>query len=92
MNTARLCTLLQDSIDEFARLMLQEQLINDAVTRKPQYKTIIDNFLAKLEFMVDKRKIEQHCGKFLKVLHNIGEQGASEFMKKQITDAVKKQN
>ena len=88
-NIARLNTLLQDSINEFARLMLQEQLIGDTVARKPNYTTIVNNFLAKLAFMTKKEVIEQHCGKFLKVLHNVGEQGASEFMKKQLTDAVK---
>ncbi len=88
-NIARLTTLLQDSIDEFAREMLQEQLIARAVSRNPNYKTIVDNFLAKLSFMMKKEKIEQHCGKFLKVLHTIGEQEASEYMKEQLTDTVK---
>ncbi len=88
-NIANLNTLLQDSINEFAREMLQEQLIGDAVARKPNYTTIVNNFLAKLAFMTEKEVIEQHCGKFLKVLHNIGEQGASKNMKNQLTDAVK---
>ncbi len=87
-NTARLCSLLQDSIDEFVKEMLQEQLISRGVSRSQTYTAIIDNFLAKLAFMTDKRNIEQHYGKFLKVLHNIGEQGASEYMKKQLVDAV----
>ncbi len=88
-NTARLTKLLQDNIDEFAREMLQEQLIASAVSRNPNYKTIVDNFLAKLSFMMKKEEIEQHCGKFLKVLHTIGEQGASNYMKKKLTDTVK---
>ena len=88
-NTARLSSLLQDSIDEFVKEMLQEQLISRGVSRSQTYTAIIDNFLAKLDFMTDKRNIEQHYGKFLKVLHNIGEQGASEYMKKQLVDAVK---
>ena len=88
-NTARLFSLLQDSIEVFARELLQEQLINDSVARNPNYKTTVDNFLAKLSFMTDKEEIEQHCGKFLKVLQNVGEQGASKNMKKQLTDAVK---
>ena len=88
-NIARLNTLLQDSINEFAREMLQEQLISDSVARNPNYKTIVDNFLSKLSFMTEKEEIEQHCGKFLKVLQNVGEQGASKNMKKQLTDAAK---
>ncbi len=39
--------------------------------------------------MTDKKKIEQHCGKFLKVLHNIGEQEASDYMKKLLVDSVR---
>ncbi len=87
-NIARLTTLLQDSIEDFATEMLQEQLIARAVSRNPNYKTIVDNFLAKLSFM-KKEEIEQHCGKFLKVLHTIGEQRASNYMKKKLTDTVK---
>ncbi len=89
MNIARLRSLLQDNIEVFAEEMLQEQLISDAVTRDPKNKTIVDNFLAKLAFMTEKEEIEQHCGKFLKVLQNVGEQGASKYMKKQLIDAVK---
>ena len=88
-NTANLYSLLQDSIGAFARAMLQEQLISDAVSHNPNYKSVADNFLAKLNFKTEKRKIEQHCEKFLKVLHNIGEQDASEYMKNQLTDTVK---
>ncbi len=88
-NIARLHSLLEGSIDDFTREMVQEQLIVRAVSLNPTYTTVINNFLAKLAFMTEKRKIEQHCGKFLKVLHNIGEQDASESMKKQLVDAVK---
>ncbi len=88
-NIARLTTLLQDSIDEFAREMLQEQLIASAVSRNPKYTTIIDNFLSTLPFLTDQKLIEQHCSKFLKVLHNIGGLYPSESMKKQLTDSVK---
>ena len=88
-NASRLSTLLQNSIDEFAKEMLQEQLIGRGVSRNPTYTTIIDNFLAKLAFMTDKKKIEQHCGKFLKVLHNIGEQEASDYMKKLLVVSVR---
>ncbi len=88
-NASKLRTLLQNGIDEFAQEMLKEQLIGRGVSRNPTYKTIIDNFLAKLAFMTDKKKIEQHCGKFLKVLHNIGEQEASDYMKKLLVDSVR---
>ena len=88
-NTARLTTLLRDSIDEFAREMLQEQLIGDAVFRNPNYTTIVNNFLSTLLFMTEQRLIEQQCSKFLKVLHNIGGLHPTEFIKKQLTDTVK---
>ncbi len=88
-NIANLNSLLQDNIDEFAREMVQEQLIARAVSRNPTYTTIVDNFLAKFAFMTEKEEIEQHCGKFLKVLQNVGEQGASKYMKKRLTDAAK---
>ncbi len=88
-NTARLSSLLQDSIDEFVKEMLQEQLISRGVSRRQTYTAIVDNFLAKLDFMKGKRKIEQHYEKFLNVLHNIGEHDASEYMKEQLVDAVR---
>ncbi len=88
-NVTSLSTLLQNSIDEFAKEMLQEQLIDHGVSRNPTYTTIIDNFLAKLAFLTEKKKIEQHCGKFLKVLHNIGEQEASDYMKKLLVVSVR---
>ena len=73
----------------FAREMLQEQLISDAVFRNPNYTTIVNNFLSALLFMAEQRLIEQHCSKFLKVLHNIGGPHPSESMKNQLTDTVK---
>ncbi len=88
-NTARLFSLLQDSIEVFARELLQEQLISDAVSRNPNYKSVSDNFLSTLSFMTEQRLIEQHCSKFLKVLHNIGGPIPSESMKNQLTDTVK---
>ena len=90
-NVARLNSLLQDNIEEFAREMLQESLIVPAVTRNPKCTTIIDHFLAKLAFVTELEEIEQGCVKFLKVLHNIGEQTASKYMKKQLVDAVKQE-
>ena len=90
-NVARLNSLLQDNIDEFARAMLQEGLIAHAVARNPIYTTIIDNFLARLAFVTELEEIEQGCVKFLKVLHNIGEQTGNKYMKKQLVDAVKQE-
>ncbi len=89
-NIATLNTLLQGNINDFSLKMVQEQLIARAmISHNPTYTTVSGNFLAKLAFMTEKEEIEQHCGKFLKVLHKIGEQGASIFMKKQLVDAVK---
>ncbi len=88
-NVNKLTALLQYSIDKFATEMLQEQLIAPAVSHNPRYTTIVNNFLAKLAFMKGKRKIEQHCEKFLKVLHKIDEHDASEYMKEQLVDAVR---
>ncbi len=88
-NIARLHSLLQDTIEVFARELLQEQLISDAVSRNPNYKSVSDNFLSALSFMTEQRLIEQHCSKFLKVLHNIGGPIPSESMKNQLTDTVK---
>ncbi len=88
-NIAKLSTLLQNSIEVFVTEMLQEQLIARVVSRNPKYTTVIDNFLAKLAFITKKEAIEQHCSKFLKVLHSIGEQEASKNMKQQLTNTVK---
>ncbi len=88
-NIADLNTLLQNNINEFARGMLQEQLIAPVVSRDPNYKSVSDNFLSMLAFMAEQRLIEQHCSKFLKVLHNIGGHYPSESMRKQLTDTVK---
>ena len=88
-NVSRLNLLLQDNIEDFAREMLQEQLIARDVSRNPKYTTVIGNFLAKLPFMNEKEEIEHHCSKFLKVLKNIGEQKAYESMKEKLVSAVK---
>ncbi len=88
MNVSRLNSLLQDCIDAFAREMLQEQLISHTVSRNPNYTMIIDNCLASLSFMTQVQ-IEQQCSKFLKVLHTIGGQNPSEYMKKQLVDNIK---
>ena len=90
-NVARLNSLLQseDIIKKFAMELLQEQLISDAVSRNPEYRTVVDNFLSTLLFMTERSQIEQQCSKFLKVLHNIGGQFPSEYMKKQLVDAAK---
>ncbi len=89
MNVSRLNSLLQDCIDDFAREMLQEQLINHAVSRNPNYTKFIDNFLASLSFMTKQVQIEQQCSKFLKVLRTIGGQNPSEYMKKQLIDNIR---
>ncbi len=89
MNIAKLTTLLQDSIKVFASELLQEQLISDAVSRDPNYKSVADNFLSTLAFMTEQRLIEQQCSKFLKVLHNIGGSYTSEAMRKQLIDTVR---
>ncbi len=90
MNVSRLNFLLQDYIiDDFAREMLQEQLITDAVSRNPNCTKIIDNFLASLSFMTKQVQIEQQCLKFLKVLHTIGGKHPSDYMKEQLVDNIK---
>ena len=88
-NVARLNSSLQDIIDAFAREMLQEGLIPDAVSRSHEYTTIINSFLSKLPFITEQREIEQKCIKFLKVLRTTGGIESSEYMKNQLVDTVK---
>ena len=71
--------------------MHQEGLISQAVARNPNvlYTTIIDQFLASLEFKTQQREIEEQCLKCLKVLGNIGSKDASEIMKARLIKEVK---
>ena len=95
-NVDRLNLLLQkscvnnvDNIEDFARKMLQEQLIPHAVSCSREYTIIINQFLALFEFMTEQQQIEEQCLKFLEVLHNIGGEYPSEFIKKQLVNSVK---
>ena len=88
-NVSHLNSLLEDSIEDFAREMLQNRLISRAVSRNPNYTTVIRNFLAKFPFSTEKKEIEELCLNFVNVLRNIGEHQASEKMKKQLINKVK---
>ena len=88
-NVSNLNELLQGNVEEFAKQMLQEDLIRPAVAHNSKDTTIIiDNCLARMPFLTSQQIIEEHCGKFLQVLNNIGEQQASEHIKKQLIDKV----
>ena len=88
-NVNRLNSLLQHSIEDFAREMLENGLIPNAVSRDPKYTIVIDSFLASFCFITEKKEIERQCLNFLKVLDNIGVKKPSEYMKKQLVDKVK---
>ena len=88
-NISDLNSLLEDSIEDFAREMLQKELISRAVSRKPNYTKVFHNFLAKFPFSTEQKEIEKMCLHFLEVLDNIGEQRASKAMKKKLVDKVK---
>ena len=91
-NVSNLTSLLDTSISVFAREMLQEGLINHAVARNnPAYHTIIDQFMASLNFIKEQTEVEQMCSKFFNILHSIGGpcKMASETMMKDLVEEVK---
>ena len=88
---AKLTSLLKPTICEFATEMHQEGLISQAVARDPNvlYTTIIDQFMAVLDFKTEQGEIEEQCLKCLKVLGNIGNKGVSEIIKARLIKEVK---
>ena len=71
-NHASLSTLFEDSIKEVSESMLSAGIISRIKMKEPSSDSIINSFNAGLNFKTTVQEIENHCVKFLTVVHDFG--------------------
>ena len=64
------------TLEHFARLLLQANIIPQSIADSPTYKDIINSFKATLPFLKTVEDIEKHCQKFIASVEKVGGDGA----------------
>ena len=64
------------TLEHFARLLLQVNIIPQSIADSPTYKDIINNFKATLPFLKTVEDIRKHCQKFIGSVEKVGGDGA----------------
>ena len=64
------------TLEHFARLLLQANIVPESIADSPTYKDIIKSFKATLPFLKAVEDIEKHCQKFIASVEKVGGDGA----------------
>ena len=64
--------VFQGSIVSISNGLLQAGIITHDVLKSPSYNTIIDQFVAGMNFIDTQKDLVEHCKKFITALTNVG--------------------
>ena len=74
---------LQDSMEIFARYLLETSIIDDVATKSQDFELIMSQFVSRMSFIHSTSELQEHCRLFISVLDKLG--GAAKTIASELT-------
>ena len=79
----KLHNALQDSMEIFARHLLETGITDDIATKNQDYELIMSQFVSRMSFIHNTSELQEHCRLFISVLDKLG--GATKTIANELT-------